>query len=120
MPLFALANAGVHLTGFTEYLGNSVTIGVVLGLMAGKPFGIMLFSWLAIRTGAARLPAGVTWGLLHGAAWLGGIGFTMSLFVAGLAFGQSDLLDAAKVGVLIASLITGVVGWLLVRRGLRT
>ena len=118
MPLFALANAGVALQGVTQYLANPITIGTILGLLVGKPLGITLFSWLAIRLGLAQLPTGVNWRLLHGAAWLGGIGFTMSLFIAGLAFGQSPALDAAKVGVLAASLVAGLVGWRLVRSGM--
>lgn len=116
MPLFALANAGVALEGVTAFASNPVTLGVILGLVAGKPLGILGTSWLAVRLGLAQLPSGVTWSMMHGAAWLGGIGFTMSLFVAGLAFGQSALLDAAKVGVLSASIIAGVTGWRLVRR----
>jgi NhaA family Na+:H+ antiporter len=116
MPLFALANAGVAFTGGAEMFGRAVTAGVALGLVAGKPIGIMLFSWLAIRAGLARLPNGVSWAALHGTAWLGGIGFTMSLFVAGLAFGEGAQLDAAKVGVLLASVLAGVVGSVLVRR----
>jgi NhaA family Na+:H+ antiporter len=118
MPLFALANAGVELGGFTAFLTDRVTLGVLLGLLVGKPLGIFGASWLAVRLGVAGLPTGVTWRMLHGAAWLGGIGFTMSLFVAGLAFGEGDLLNAAKVGVLAASTIAGVVGWrILVRQG---
>lgn len=119
MPLFALANAGVALRGVSDYLINPITIGAALGLVVGKPLGITLFSWIAIRAGVAQLPTGVTWRLLHGAAWLGGIGFTMSLFVASLAFGQTPALDAAKVGVLGASLVAGIVGWRLVRGGIR-
>ena len=77
----------------------------------------MLFSWLAVRSGVAELPQGVTWRLVHGMAWLGGIGFTMSLFVAGLAFpGALLLLTAAKIGVLAASFAAGICGWFLLRR----
>jgi NhaA family Na+:H+ antiporter len=118
MPVFALANAGVSLGGLGEALSNPVTIGVVLGLMVGKPLGVMAFSWLAIRLRVARMPAGVTWRQLHGTAWLAGIGFTMSLFVGSLAFGEGELLDAAKVGILLASLVAGVTGALLVKGGL--
>lgn len=119
MPLFALANAGVALDGVSEFATNRVTLGVMLGLLAGKPLGIMGFSWLAVRFGLAQLPSHVNWRMMHGAAWLGGIGFTMSLFVAGLAFGTSELLDAAKVGVLSASVLAGITGWQLVRRAPR-
>jgi Na+:H+ antiporter, NhaA family len=120
MPLFALANAGVALTGLGELLTSPVTLGAGLGLVVGKPLGILTFSWLATRTGLARLPERVSWQMLHGAAWLGGIGFTMSLFVADLAFGQGRMLDAAKAGVIVASTIAGVVGLLLVRRAAST
>jgi NhaA family Na+:H+ antiporter len=89
---------------------------VVLGLAIGKPLGIMLASYLAVRAGAADLPRGVAWRHVHGAGWLGGIGFTMSLFVAGLAFADPAVLDIAKLGVFAASLLAGVVGYLLLRR----
>ena len=118
MPLFALANAGVDLTGgdLGAVLASPVTLGVLLGLVLGKPIGITLFSWLAVRFGLGELPGGVNWRLIHGAAWLGGIGFTMSIFVAGLAFPQAPtLLTDAKLGILTASLIAGTVGWLLIR-----
>ncbi|HWN43736.1 MAG TPA: Na+/H+ antiporter NhaA [Thermoanaerobaculia bacterium] len=119
MPLFALANAGVRLSGgeLATALSSPVTLGVVLGLLLGKPLGITLFSWAAVRMGAATLPSRVTWRMIHGAAWLGGIGFTMSLFIAGLAFpGMPDLLAAAKLGILAASLAAGICGWILLRR----
>jgi len=119
MPLFALANAGVHLAGGEEGAGfsNPVTLGIVFGLVLGKPLGITLFSWAAVRTGLAALPRGVTWRMVHGAAWLGGIGFTMSLFIAGLAFVDAPaLLTEAKLGVLAASLVAGACGWFLLRR----
>lgn len=116
MPLFAFANAGVRLGGVGDALLNPVALGVMLGLVVGKSMGITAFSALAVRLGIAALPAGVTWRMLHGAAWLGGIGFTMSLFIAELAFGEAPLLDAAKIGVLVASLVAGGVGFLLLRR----
>jgi Na+:H+ antiporter, NhaA family len=120
MPLFALANAGVALgaNAIGEALASPVTLGALLGLLVGKPLGITGFSWLAVRAGIAALPAGVTWRALAGAGVLGGIGFTMALFIAGLAFPDSSLLDAAKLGVLTASAIAGVVGWVLLRRAL--
>ena len=119
MPLFALANAGVPLTGGGEGAGllNPVALGVIAGLSVGKPVGIMLASWLAVRSGVAALPAGVTWKAMHGVSWLAGIGFTMSLFIAGLAFaGAPVLLTDAKLGILAASLLAGSVGWALLRR----
>jgi len=120
MPLFALANAGVSVAGAGALLTHPVTLGAAFGLIVGKPLGIFGFSWFAVRMGLATLPARVTWRALHGAAWLGGIGFTMSLFVAGLAFGTGSILDAAKVGVLSASTLAGIVGWWLLRRATGT
>lgn len=119
MPIFALANAGVHLGGEGQAmsLANPVTLGIIFGLVLGKPLGITLFSWLAVRGGVAELPRGVTWRLIHGVSWLAGIGFTMSLFVAGLAFPVAPaLLDAAKIGILAASLVAGLLGWFLLWR----
>jgi NhaA family Na+:H+ antiporter len=115
MPLFALANAGVAVGGLLDALSLSVTLGVVLGLVLGKPLGITLFTWLAVRLGLATLPAQTSWRALHGVSWLGGIGFTMSLFIAGLAFSDASLLDSAKLGILAASLVAGVVGWTMLK-----
>lgn len=116
MPLFAFANAGVALSGGpSTTLTHSVSLGIVAGLMIGKPVGITLFAWLAVRSGLALRPAGVTWRHIHGAGWLGGIGFTMSLFIASLAFGDSGLLDVAKIGILAASLVSGIGGWIILR-----
>jgi Na+:H+ antiporter, NhaA family len=120
MPLFALANAGVTLGGDVgAALASPVTLGIILGLVLGKPIGITLASWLAVRAGAAAKPEGVRWASLHAVSWLGGIGFTMSLFVANLAFtgaGAGALLDAAKLGILSASLVAGIVGYTIMRR----
>ncbi len=117
MPVFALANAGVALGGGVGAAARSpVAWGVVLGLALGKPLGILLASWLAVRAGAADLPSGVAWRHVHGAGWLAGIGFTMSLFVAGLAFPDPAVLDTAKLGVFAASLLAGSVGYALLRR----
>ncbi len=120
MPLFAISNAGVSLSGtaIRSAIASPVTLGVLAGLILGKPLGITAFSWLAVRLGIATLPSGVSWPMLSAAAVLGGIGFTMSLFIAGLAFVDPALLDAAKVGVLAASCLAGAVGWLLLRRAL--
>jgi NhaA family Na+:H+ antiporter len=120
MPLFALANAGVPLAlgDLGRDITSPVTLGVLVGLVLGKPIGITLFSWAAVRSGIAALPTGVSWRTVHGAAWLGGIGFTMSLFIAGLAFADSPaLLTEAKLGILGGSLLAGFVGWTLLRRG---
>jgi Na+:H+ antiporter, NhaA family len=118
MPLFALANAGVHFgRDLFNALSVPVTVGIVLGLVIGKPLGITLFAWLATRAGVAALPPNSTWRELHGVSWLGGIGFTMSLFIAGLAFPDNpELLDSAKVGILAASILAGAAGWIVLRR----
>lgn len=118
IPLFALANAGVQLTGgFASALAEPVTLGIILGLVIGKPVGITLFAFAAVRSGLAVLPGGVDWRAIHGASWLGGIGFTMSLFIGNLAFGEgSELLDSAKIGILAASLIAAIGGWILLRK----
>jgi len=115
VPLFALANAGVRVDGLASGLSIPIVLGVTLGLVVGKPIGITFASWLAVRTGAAALPGGASWRLLHGVSWLGGIGFTMSLFIATLAFEGTPLLSSAKIGILLGSIIAGAVGWILLR-----
>lgn len=116
MPLFALANAGVALEG-ADFSGPSLSVlaGVAIALIFGKPIGILLGSWLAVRAGWSRLPPGATWQGMLVVGCLGGIGFTMSIFIAMLAFDEAHLLAAAKLGVLIASLAAAVVGLLLGR-----
>ncbi len=121
MPIFALSNAGVALSGnLLATLTAPVTLGVILGLVIGKPLGITLFAWLAVKVGLADKPSAVSWTALHFVAWLGGIGFTMSLFVAGLAFATPEtaiLLEESKLGILMASIIAGGVGYVLLRSG---
>jgi NhaA family Na+:H+ antiporter len=117
MPLFALANAGVSLSGdLAKTAVQPVTLGVIFGLVFGKPLGITLASWLAVRTGLASLPENVSWKHVHGAGWLAGIGFTMSLFMTGLAFTNENNITAAKLGILIASVCAGTVGSLILIR----
>ena len=117
MPLFAFSNAAVDLSGWA---GGRVTLAVMLGLAVGKPLGITGAALAAVRLRLAALPDGVSWTALHGCAWLGGVGFTMSLFIATLAFGNTALLDSAKVGILGGSILSGVVGAIIVRRGTRS
>jgi NhaA family Na+:H+ antiporter len=107
MPIFALANAGVPLQ--LSDLGSPVAVAVMLGLVLGKPLGIVTFSWLAVRSGLARLPDGVNWPVLLAAGFLAGIGFTMALFIAGLAL-SGELLNTAKIGVLVGSAISALIG----------
>ncbi len=118
VPLFALANAGVPISGstLTDALASGVTLGVVAGLVVGKTVGVTAFAWAATRTGITRLPEGVRWRHLFGVAALAGIGFTVSLFITGLAFERPELQDAAKVGILAASLLAGLIGSLLLAR----
>ncbi|ADH64418.1 Na+/H+ antiporter NhaA [Allomeiothermus silvanus DSM 9946] len=112
MPVFAFFNAGVAVSG--EGLGT-VGMGAFLGLLLGKPLGVLLLSWLAVRLGLAVLPAGVNWLMILGAGFLGGIGFTMSLFIAALGFADAPaLLDQAKLGVLASSVVAAIVGLLAV------
>jgi NhaA family Na+:H+ antiporter len=119
VPLFALANAGIHLSADTlaETVRSPVTIGVIVGLVAGKLTGITVFSWMAVRSGVARLPDAVTWRHLTGMAMLAGIGFTVSIFIAGLAFDAPSSVDHAKIGILVGSTIAAVCGALVLRRG---
>ncbi len=127
MPVFAFANSGVHLdfSQIGEVFNQKVTWGVILGLILGKQIGIFGASWLTVKAGLAELPAGVNWRQIYGVTWLAGIGFTMSLFIGGLAFPvghdaghgsieaaghMADHLAGAKVGTLLASIIAGSVG----------
>jgi Na+:H+ antiporter, NhaA family len=116
MPIFALANAGVQLGGgIADALTSPVAFGIVAGLVLGKQLGITLFAWLAVKSGVSELPRGVGWRHVYGAGWLAGIGFTMSLFISDLGFSDASLVDEAKLGILAASLIAGVVGWTILR-----
>jgi NhaA family Na+:H+ antiporter len=110
MPVFALANAGVRIEPGS--LVTPVALAVAAGLVVGKPLGVLLFSWIAVRAGLARLPEGIQWKDMVGAGCLAGIGFTMSLFIAGLAL-KEDLLDEAKIGTLTGSAISALLGCLL-------
>ena len=107
MPVFALANAGVPLR--VSDLGDPVGQAIGVGLVVGKPLGILLFSWVAVRLVLKRLPEGITWGGLAGAGCLAGIGFTMALFIADLAL-DATLLNAAKVGIIVGSAIAAALG----------
>ena len=117
MPLFALANAGVVIgEEFGDALTSSLTLGVIAGLVIGKPLGIIGATWLAVRFGIASIPPGLSWTRIIGAAMLAGIGFTMSLFIAGQAFADPDLVEKAKAGILVASMIAGIAGFTLLYR----
>jgi NhaA family Na+:H+ antiporter len=117
LPLFALVNAGVLIGhGASDVLDSPVVLGTVAGLVVGKPVGIILFSWIAVRLNLADLPAGASWRQIHGVGALAGIGFTMSLFIGGLAFVDPASQQAAKMGILVASLVSATVGLLLLFR----
>jgi NhaA family Na+:H+ antiporter len=107
LPLFALANAGLPLS--FDDMGNSVTVAVFIGFSLGKPVGILMFSWLAVRSGVALLPDDLDWGLITGGGMLAGIGFTMALFIASLAFDHT-LIDSVKIGIFMASIFSALAG----------
>jgi Na+:H+ antiporter, NhaA family len=115
VPVFALANAGIVLTGEAISDPSSILVGVAVGLVLGKLFGVASFSWIAVRFGLARLPDGAAWGHIIGVAAVAGIGFTVSLFITGLAFDSPTLQDDAKIGTLAASTVAAVLGALLLR-----
>ena len=114
LPLFAFVNAGVTLE-FTGSLISPISWGIILGLVIGKPLGITLFSWIAVKSRLADLPANISWLQVFCASWLAGVGFTMALFIASAAFDSPLLLSQAKLGILIASLVAGIVGFVLMR-----
>jgi len=115
MPLFAFANAGVKIDLSLQHA--EIGFGILAGLMFGKPLGIMMAALIAVKTGIARLPQDINWRSLLGYAFLAGIGFTMSLFVAMLAFDDTTLVDAAKRGIIAGSLLAGVAGAVMLRMG---
>jgi len=117
LPLFALANAGISFreSSLSAMFRTPVAIGVFLGLLLGKPMGIVAACVAAVYLGAAHLPAGVRWKHLIGAGFLGGIGFTTSIFLANLAFVENVLFDHSKIGILSASMIAAVLGWVLLK-----
>ncbi len=116
VPLFALANAGITISGdLGNMLVDPVVIGIVAGLVIGKQVGITAAAWVIVRAGWATLPSGVSWRHIYGAAWVCGIGFTMSLFIADLAFEETRVLDLAKLGILVASLSAAAGGYILLR-----
>lgn len=112
LPLFALANTGIVIgSDWYQSLGNTNSLGIILGLVLGKPIGIIFFSMLAIYFGLASLPEGVIWRQFVGVGVLGGIGFTMSIFITLLAFNQPELIAQSKIAVIIASLFSGLAGY---------
>ena len=120
MPVFALANAGVIISGnFISELTDPVSFGIITGLFIGKQLGIYVFTWFSVKLKIASLPFGVSWQQIYSAGILAGIGFTMSLFIANLAFTSEELLTISKVGILTASLLSGLIGFFILRNNLR-
>lgn len=118
VPVFGFANAGVHLEPEVFHLlSGRVGLGILLGLFLGKQMGVTLASWIAVRFRLAELPEGVSFYQIYGAACLAGIGFTMSLFIAHLAFGSGELMDTAKVAIFTASLLSAILGAAILVRG---
>jgi len=118
LPLFAFANTGISFSGITlESFTHSVPLGIAAGLFIGNQIGVFGFSWLAIKTGLARLPTGVNWLQMYGVALLCGIGFTMSLFISSLAFQQGEQTVPVddRLGILIGSLLSGLLGYIILR-----
>jgi Na+:H+ antiporter, NhaA family len=117
-PLFAFFNAGVAIGGTGSGLIGAVSLGAFVGLLLGKPLGVTGFAYLAVMSGLTRLPAGASWSAMIGIGLLAGIGFTMSLFIASLAFADPALLSQAKIGVLAASLVASLAGLAVLSRAL--
>ncbi|GJL65213.1 MAG: Na(+)/H(+) antiporter NhaA [Nitrospirales bacterium] len=117
MPLFALANAGVVIkTDLSTLASSSLSLGIALGLLLGKPLGICLGAWVVMALGRASLPSPLTWPQIIGLSFMGGIGFTMALFIATLAFEDSAMLSEAKLAILIASSLAAIIGLFLLRK----
>ncbi len=120
MPVFALANAGVMLSAAAgEPVIGTLSVNISLALVVGKVTGILLFAWLGVKLKITELPAGANWKHMLGLGFLGGIGFTMSMFISSLAYGDAGLLNQAKIGILMGSLAAGMLGYLILRYSLK-
>lgn len=120
LPVFALANTCIPIqSGWHEHLVSYLGLGIIFGLVIGKPFGIWLFSFLASKASLCHLPAGIRWKHIFGVGMLGGIGFTMSIFIALLAFDDIGIINESKIAILIASLLSGTVGFVFLKTTFR-
>lgn len=117
MPVFALANAGVSLGGVSGDVINGITLGIIAGLFVGKVLGVGLFSMAAVKLGLGVLPTGSSLRQIIGTGFLAGIGFTMSLFIGSLAFNSQELIDFAKIGIITGSIFSGIVGYMILKKG---
>ena len=116
LPLFAFANAGVNLAGISlDALLQPLPLGIAAGLFVGKQIGVMGMTWLAVKSGIAKLPTGVNWMHVYGVACLTGVGFTMSLFIGSLAFNSPELMNDVRLGVMTGSILSGVLGFVVLR-----
>ena len=116
LPVFAFANAGVNFTGIgIDDLLQPLTLGIAVGLFLGKQIGIFLATWIGVKSGIARLPENVSWKHVYGVACLTGVGFTMSLFIGSLAFTTADAINAVRLGVVLGSVLSGIIGYLLLK-----
>jgi len=117
LPLFALFKAGVSLdTESMTQIGGTLGIGIIFGLFFGKQVGVLFCSWLAVRSGKTNLPEGITWPQIWGVSILAGVGFTMSIFISDLAFKSAELISQAKIAIIVASLLSGIIGFVVLRR----
>lgn len=116
LPIFAFANAGVSITGVSfADLAQPLPLGIAVGLFLGKQVGVFAATWIAVKAGLARLPEGVDWRHVYGVACLTGVGFTMSLFIGSLAFGANETMNAVRLGVISGSILSGVLGYAILR-----
>ena len=116
LPVFAFANAGVNFTGIgIDDLLQPLTLGITVGLFLGKQIGVFLATWIGVKSGIARLPENVSWKHVYGVACLTGVGFTMSLFIGSLAFTTADVMNSVRLGVVLGSVLSGIIGYLLLK-----
>ena len=116
LPVFAFANAGVNFTGIgIDDLLQPLTLGIAVGLFLGKQIGVFSATWIGVKSGIARLPENVSWKHVYGVACLTGVGFTMSLFIGSLAFTTADVMNAVRLGVVLGSVLSGIIGYLLLK-----
>jgi NhaA family Na+:H+ antiporter len=120
LPLFALANTAIILNQNWHYaLSHNYTLGIALGLIIGKPIGIWLFSFISVKLKISQLPEDLNWKSILGVSFLGGIGFTMSIFITLLAFSDGEYINNAKIMILISSLVAGIIGLLYLKTTLK-